>query len=628
MTRKQKKQLLRIVISGVLFLVLRLGLAHILPPHADEAELPFYLVPYFIIGYDVLWRAARNIVHGRVFDENFLMIVATIGALGVGEYPEAVAVILLYQIGELFQSIAVGKSRRSISALMDIRPEEACVERDGGTVTVRPEEVAVGETLVIRPGDKIPLDGVVLEGCSALNTVALTGESAPREVIPGDSVISGCINQNGVLRVRTTKGYGESTVAKVLQLVESSAERKARSENFITRFARYYTPAVVIAAVAVALIPPLIVGDFREWFYRALEFLVVSCPCALVISVPLTFFGGIGGASRCGILVKGAGYLEALAKADAVVFDKTGTLTHGTFTVTAIHPQRVSQSAILELAALAESYSEHPIAQSLREAYGAQPDLSRVQTAEELPGLGLKAVVDGKTVYVGNQALMQQLGVDCRCGCRHVGTVVHLVLDDVYVGHIEISDTVKEDAPQTVRGLRRAGVRRVVMLTGDRREVAEATAGQLGITEVKAELLPADKVDAVKQLQAQLPAKKKLVFVGDGINDAPVLSQADVGVAMGALGSDAAIEAADIVLMDDRPGKLLTAMTVARGTRRIVIQNIVFALGVKAAVLVCSVCGVAPMWLAIAGDVGVAMLAILNAMRALYVPKAARLGKA
>lgn len=624
MSKKQRKQLVRILITAVLFAAVFL----ITEGHHAHEEHSFnlwhcllYLLPYLFIGWDILWRAARNLVNGQVFDENFLMSVATIGAFVSGDYHETVAVMLLYQIGELCQSVAVGKSRRSIRELMDIRPLEATVERDGEAVTVAPEEVAVGELLLVRPGDKIPLDGTVEEGQSSVNTVALTGESTPRSVIPGDTVISGCVNVSGLLRVRVTRPYAESTVAKVLELVEESSARKARSEQFITRFARWYTPFVVGAAMALAVLPPLFVGNWGEWFHRALTFLVISCPCALVISVPLSFFGGIGAASRRGILIKGAGHLEALSAVDTVVFDKTGTLTRGNFTVTAVHPHRVSEARIVELAALAECYSSHPIAQSLREAYGASPDTSRVQNAEELAGLGLRAVVDHQTVCVGNEALLESLGIDWHADCHHSGTVIHVALENEYVGHIEISDTIKEEASAALASLCQQGIRRTVMLTGDKHEVAAQTGETLGISEVYGELLPADKVEKVEALlQTQAP-RKKLMFVGDGINDAPVLCRADVGVAMGALGSDAAIEAADVVLMDDQLSKLALAIRIARRTRRIVFENIVFALGVKAVVLVWGALGEVGLWLAVFADVGVAMLAILNAMRTLKAPK-------
>ncbi len=616
MTRKQKKMLVRIFASAVLLI------AAVLIPYEGALRFLLFLPAYFVIGWDVLWRAAKNIIHGQVFDENFLMALATVGAFctgffGKGEYPEAVFVMLFYQVGELFQSYAVGKSRKSISALMDIRPDYANVERDGSLCRVDPEEVQVGDVIVIKPGEKAPLDGVVLEGRSSLNTSALTGESLPREVEPGDDVISGCINLNGLIRVQVTKVFGESTVAKILDLVENSSSKKAKAENFITKFARYYTPIVVVSAVLLAVAPPLFTGgNWAEWIERALIFLVVSCPCALVISVPLSFFGGIGGASRDGILVKGGNFLEILSDTEIVVFDKTGTLTKGVFNVTAIHPDRYSEGELLELAALAESYSDHPISRSLKDAYGMEIDAARVSDVEELSGRGVKAQVDGRLVCAGNDKLMEEIGVTWH-PCHRVGTTVHVAVNGEYAGHIVISDELKPDAAEAVASLKRAGVRKTVMLTGDAKAVGESVAKELGIDEVHAGLLPGDKVDRVEALLREKSERGKLAFVGDGINDAPVLSRADIGIAMGALGSDAAIEAADIVLMDDKPSKLAEAMKISKRTLRIVRQNIVFALAVKAAVLVLSAFGLSNMWEAVFADVGVSVLAILNASRAL-----------
>lgn len=615
MTPKQKKMLTRIAVSAVLFGAAEgLTRAVSLP---GWAVLTVFLVPYLAIGWDILWRAARNIAHGQVFDENFLMALATLGALAIGEYPESVFVMLFYQVGEFFQSWAVGRSRQSIAALMDIRPDYANLEENGSTRRVDPEDVTVGETIVIRPGERVPLDGVVLEGVSTLNTAALTGESLPRDIQPGDDVISGCVNLTGVLRVRTTKEFGDSTVAKILDLVENAGSRKARSEQFITRFARWYTPVVVGSAVLLAVLPPLITGgDWAKWLEQALIFLVISCPCALVISVPLTFFGGIGGASRQGVLVKGSNYLEALARTETVVFDKTGTLTRGVFNVTAIHPDECSEARLLELAALAESYSTHPIARSLREAYGLDIEEGRVTGVEELAGRGVKAEVDGRPVYVGNDRLMEEVGASWH-PCHHVGTTVHVAFRGEYLGHIVISDEIKPDAREAIAALKRTGIRRTVMLTGDAQTVGEAVGRELGLDEVHAQLLPADKVDRVERLLAEKSPKGTLAFVGDGINDAPVLSRSDVGIAMGALGSDAAIEAADVVLMDDKPSKIAAAISIARRTLSIARQNIIFALGVKAVFLIMGLFGVANLWEAVFADVGVSVLAILNAARAL-----------
>ncbi len=619
MTRKQKKMLLRIAVSAVLLV------AAVLIPYEGPWRFLLFLPAYFVIGWDVLWRAIRNIAHGQVFDENFLMALATVGAFctgffGEGEYPEAVFVMLFYQVGELFQSYAVGKSRKSIASLMDIRPDYANVEREGKLIQVDPEEVAVGDAITVKAGERIPLDGVVLEGQSMVNTSALTGESMPRQVQPGDDVISGCVNQSGLLRVQVTKPFGESTVQKILDLVENSSSKKAKAENFITKFARYYTPIVVFGALALALVPPLFLGDWVGWVQKALIFLVVSCPCALVISVPLSFFGGIGGASRQGILVKGGNYLEVLANTEIVVFDKTGTLTQGVFNVTAIHPEESSESSLLEMAALAESYSDHPISRSLKEAYGKELDESRVGQVEELSGRGVRAQVDGKTVCAGNDKLMDSMGVKWR-PCHHVGTIVHVAVDGQYRGHIVISDEVKGDAKQAIAALKAQGVRKTVMLTGDTKTVGEAVARDLGLDEVYAQLLPGEKVAKVEALLEQKSSKGKLAFVGDGINDAPVLSRADIGIAMGALGSDAAIEAADIVLMDDKPSKIAKAMEISKGTLRIVRQNIVFALAVKIVVLALTPFGLSNMWEAVFADVGVMVIAILNASRALKAGK-------
>lgn len=615
MSKKQKRMLARLVAAAVLF-------AAALPlPLTGLARLAVFLLPYAVVGWDVLWRAVRNIAHGQVFDENFLMALATIGALATGEYPEAVFVMLFYQVGELFQSYAVDQSRKSITALMDIRPDYANMEVDGQLQQVDPEDVAVGDTIVIKPGERIPLDGVVLEGSTTVDTAALTGESLPREAGPGDDVISGCVNLSGLLRVQVTRPFEESTVSKILDLVENASGRKAKAEHFITKFARYYTPIVVLAAVVLAFLPPLFTSiQWVESIHRALNFLVVSCPCALVISVPLSFFGGIGGASRDGILVKGGNYLEVLARTEIVVFDKTGTLTQGVFNVTAIHPDDCSEGQLLELAALAESWSDHPISRSLKEAYGKELDSARVSEAEELSGRGVRAVVDGHTVCAGNDKLMEDIGVSWH-PCHRVGTTVHVAADGVYLGHIVISDQVKPDAKEAIAALKAQGVRKTVMLTGDAREVGEDVAGRLGLDEVHTQLLPAGKVEQVETLLKQVSSKGALAFVGDGINDAPVLSRADVGIAMGGLGSDAAIEAADIVLMDDKPSKIAHAIAIARRTLAIVRQNIVFALAVKLLVLVLSAAGWASMWAAVFADVGVSVIAILNAMRCLRQPK-------
>ena len=616
MSKKQKRMLRRILASAVLFVIC------VLLPVSGWPRLLVFLAPYGVIGWDVLWRAVRNIAHGQVFDENFLMALATVGALAIGEYPEAVFVMLFYQVGELFQSYAVDQSRKSITALMDIRPDYANMEGpDGQLEQVDPEDVAVGDTIIIKAGERIPLDGVVLEGSSTVDTAALTGESLPRQVESGDDVISGCVNLSGLLKVRVTKVFEESTVAKILDLVENSASKKAKAEHFITKFARYYTPIVVLAAVALAILPPLFTSiQWVDSIQRALNFLVVSCPCALVISVPLSFFGGIGGASKDGILVKGGNYLEVLARTEIVVFDKTGTLTRGVFNVTAIHPDHCDQGQLLELAALAECWSDHPISRSLKEAYGREMDSSRVSNVEEVAGRGVKAVVDGHTICAGNDKLMEDIGVSWH-PCHRVGTTVHVASDGVYLGHIVISDEVKPDAKEAVAALKAAGVRKTVMLTGDAQAVGEDVAKQLGLDEVHTQLLPADKVERVEELLKEVSPKGALAFVGDGINDAPVLSRADIGIAMGGLGSDAAIEAADIVLMDDKPSKIAHAIRIARRTLSIVRQNIVFALAVKLLVLVLSAVGLVSMWAAVFADVGVSVIAILNAMRALKAGK-------
>ncbi len=628
MTRKQKKTLIRIIVAAAL-----LALAVLLPPVRVPFEIPLftsrldggvysispiwlYLAAYFTIGWDILWKAIRNIGHGQVFDENFLMCVATIGALVLGETSEAVGVMLFYQVGELFQSVAVGKSRRSIAQLMDIRPDTANVERDGQILEVDPDEVAVGEIIVIRPGEKVPLDGVVIEGASSLNTAALTGESAPRDVEAGGELLSGCINITGLLKAKVTKEFGQSTVAKILDLVENAASKKAKAENFITRFARYYTPAVVFAALALAVIPALITGEWGIWVHRALTFLVISCPCALVISIPLSFFGGIGGASAQGILVKGGNYLELLAKTETVVFDKTGTLTQGVFEVSALIPAPgVTEGELLECAALAERHSGHPIAQSLRRALGREIDPSRVADVEEVPGHGVSALVDGRRVLAGNEKLMKKESVAFQ-PCAQPGTVVHVAREGQYLGCAVITDQVKPTAPAAIQALRAGGIR-TVMLTGDSEAVGQAVAAQLGLDEVHAQLLPGDKVERLEELLRRKSEKGVLAYVGDGVNDAPVLSRADVGIAMGAMGSDAAIEAADVVLMDDDPAKLVRAMDIARKCLRIVRENIVFALGVKALFLVLGAMGRTTMWGAVFSDVGVAVIAILNATRML-----------
>ena len=635
MNKKQRRWRNRIVVAIAIFaVIMAVDEAGLLASAFGArgsvyAAFVLYLVPYLIAGHDVLAKAARNLARGEAFDECFLMTVATIGAFAMVLFPdtdphmaEGAAVMLFYQVGELFQSYAVGQSRKSIAAMMDIAPEYANVERDGELVQVDPAEVAVGTVVVIKPGERVPLDGVVCEGSSQLDTAALTGESVPRHVGSGSEVVSGCVNMTGLLHVRTTKPYGESTVARILELVENASEKKARTESFITRFARVYTPAVVLSALALAVVPPLAgMGAWSDWILRGLTFLVVSCPCALVISVPLSFFGGIGGASRLGILVKGSNYLELLAKVDTVVFDKTGTLTSGTFNVVAIHPEAgVEADYVLSLAAHAEAFSDHPIAVSVREAYSGRIDRERIRDVREESGHGVSARVDEHVVLVGNDRLMAEHGASWH-DCDLTGTVLHVTVDSAYAGHIVIADVVKDDAEAAVRELHDAGVRRCVMLTGDRADVAEAVGGRLGLDEVRAQLLPQDKVAEVERLLAEEREGGRLAFVGDGINDAPVLTRADVGIAMGAMGSDAAIEAADVVLMDDRPSKIASAMRVARKTMRIVWQNIVFAIGVKVLILVLAALGLANMWLAVFGDVGVAVIAILNAMRAMRVER-------
>lgn len=622
MTKKLKKRLKKIIIGAVIFIVAIL-LSHMLPILGKYyIDLLLFLIAYFIIGGDVVKKACTNIVKGQIFDENFLMLIATVGALFVGEYHEAVAVMLFYQVGEWFQSYAVNNSRKSIKELMNIRPDYANVLRDGEEQMVSPEEVAIDELLIVKPGERIPLDGVVEKGSTTLDTMALTGESMPREAQEGDSVISGCINLTGVVQVRVTKTFAESTVTKILDLVENATSKKAETENFITRFAKYYTPGVVIAAALLAVLPPLLLQQpFSEWVYRALSFLVISCPCALVISIPLSFFGGLGGASKAGILVKGSTYLEQLAKAEMVVMDKTGTLTKGNFAVKEIQPLSadISPETLLEVTALAECYSNHPISVSIKNRYGKEMDAGRLESAEEIAGFGVKAVVDGRMYHVGNDKLMRQIGVVVP-EVEPVGTVVYTALEGRCLGYLLIMDEEKEDAKTCIAGLKKNGVRRIVMLTGDRKEAAAHVAGSLGITEYQAELLPADKVANVEKLFEDKSEKGKLVFVGDGINDAPVLARADIGIAMGGLGSDAAIEAADIVIMTDEPAKIVKAMDISKKTLAIVHQNIVMALGIKLLVLILAALGYASMWAAVFADVGVAFIAILNAMRAMKVP--------
>ena len=621
MNKKQKRVLIRIIVTALLIIILS-----VLPA---EGYLKFglYMIPYLVIGYDILKKAFKGILNKQVFDENFLMAVATVGAIVLGDYAEGVAVMLFYQIGELFQSYAVGRSRRNISELMDIRPDYANIERDGKLEKVAPDEVEIGTVIVVQPGEKIPIDGIITEGRTTLNTSALTGESLPREAESGDEVISGCINMTGVLKIETTREFGESTVSKILDLVENSSSKKSKSENFISKFARYYTPAVCYSALALAVLPPLVrilfMGlspEWGDWIYRALTFLVISCPCALVISIPLSFFAGIGGASKEGVLVKGSNYLETLAQTKCVVFDKTGTMTQGVFEVSGVHHSEMEDAKLLEYAALAESFSSHPISKSLQKAYGKEMDKTRVTDVEEISGNGVLAKVDGIAVAVGNAKLMKRLGMGYK-DCHQVGTVVHMAVDGEYAGHILISDRIKPHAKEAIRALKGAGVTKTVMLTGDAGNVAEQVAKELGITEVYSELLPADKVSKVEELLEGKPEKAKLAFVGDGINDAPVLSRADIGIAMGALGSDAAIEAADIVLMDDDPLKIAKAIRISRKCIRIVYENIYFAIGIKILCLILGAFGIANMWLAIFADVGVMVVAVLNAVRALFVQK-------
>ena len=625
LTKKQKKMLIRIIVSAALLAVF-MPLAHLIEL-PWWVELILFTVPYIIAGYDVLKAAAVNILHGRIFDEKFLMMVATLGAFGTGEYPEASFVMLFYQVGELFQSIAVGRSRKSIAKLMDIRPDYAVVIRDGHEDKVSPDEVAVGETIIIRPGEKIPLDGVITEGSSSVNTAALTGESAPVDLGLSDTVISGTLNLTGVIKVKTTSEFGQSTVSKILELVENASDKKAKVENFITKFAKWYTPAVVIAAVLLAVIPPVVTGIgnwdvWKVWLIRACVFLVVSCPCALVVSVPLSFFGGIGGASKRGILIKGAGYMEVLSKIDTVVFDKTGTLTKGVFAVEDIHASNIEKPELLDIAAACESFSSHPVAQSIVRAHEGHIDKSRISDVEEIAGKGIKAVLDGQTYYVGNGQLMDLCGAKWH-DCHLTGTIIHIARDtdegSEYLGHIVINDEIKEDSASAIKELKSLGVKELIMLTGDKAKVAQSVAEKIGLTGHHAELLPADKVAKVEELLEKSGAK--LAFVGDGINDAPVLMRADVGIAMGAMGSDAAIESADVVLMDDKPSKIAEAVRIARKTMRIVWENIIFALAVKVIILVLGAVGIANMWLAVFGDVGVLIIAILNAVRCMRVKK-------
>ncbi len=622
MTKKQKKALIRIIISVAL-----VGLISLLPVKG-YLRFGMFMIPYLVIGYDILRKAGKGIMNRQVFDENFLMAVATIGAIALGDYTEGAAVMIFYQIGELFQSYAVGKSRRNISELMDIRPDYANIRTESGELEqVDPDEVEIGSIIVVQPGEKVPIDGIIVEGKSSLNTSALTGESLPRDAAAGDEIISGCINMTGVLEIKTTREFGESTVSKILDMVENASSRKSRSENFISKFAHYYTPIVCYLAAALAILPPLvsilflrIAPNWGEWIFRALTFLVISCPCALVISIPLSFFAGIGGASRSGVLVKGSNYLETLAQTSCVVFDKTGTLTQGVFAVASVHPAGMTEAELLEYAALAESYSGHPISKSLQKAYGKSADQNRIGEVEEISGNGVKAVIDGKEVAVGNDKLMKKLGVSYE-ESNEIGTIVHVAIDGKYAGNILISDQSKPTSAEAIKSLKKAGVCKTVMLTGDRRNVAEHVAKELGLTEYYAELLPADKVTSVEKLLAEQGSHDKLAFVGDGINDAPVLSRADIGIAMGAMGSDAAIEAADIVLMDDDPMKIVKAIKIARKCIRIVYENIYFAIGIKVICLILGALGIANMWAAIFADVGVMVIAVLNAIRALSVKK-------
>ena len=627
MNKKQKKMMTRIIIAAALLIVL-----HFIPITGIPRFI-CYLAIYLEIGYDILKKASKGIKNGQVFDENFLMAIATVGAFGLavyeksGDYNEAIAVMLFYQIGELFQSYAVGKSRRNISELMDIRPDYANIEKDGKLEQVDPDEVEIGSIIVVQPGEKVPIDGVIIEGSTTLNTSALTGESLPRNAKPGDEIISGCINMTGVLRIRTTKEFGESTVSRILELVENSSSRKSRSENFISKFARYYTPAVCYGALALALLPPIVnllflhnPAQWGQWVYRALTFLVISCPCALVISIPLSFFAGIGGASNAGVLVKGSNYLETLAQTKYVVFDKTGTLTKGVFEVAGVHHNTMEEAKILEYAALAESFSTHPISRSLKTAYGKEIDQNRVTDVEEISGNGVTAKVDGVSVAVGNAKLMKRIGVEA-VECHQIGTVIHVAINGAYAGHILIADVPKPTSKEAIANLKKHGIKETVMLTGDIDKVAQQVAGELGVDRVYSELLPADKVTKVEELLAKKTAKEKLAFVGDGINDAPVLSRADIGIAMGALGSDAAIEAADVVLMDDDPQKIVKAIRIAKKCMRIVYENIYFAIGIKVICLILGAVGIANMWVAIFADVGVMVIAVLNAIRTLFVKK-------
>ncbi|MDD6207088.1 MAG: heavy metal translocating P-type ATPase [Clostridiales bacterium] len=621
MTKKQKKMLARIIVTFVVLAVLVVGEHTIWPDGTGSnwAAILIYLVVYLVIGYDIVYKALRNISHGQVFDENFLMMIATFGAFGVGEYSEAVAVMLFYQVGELFQGYAVGKSRQSISDMMDICPEYANIEVDQELRQVDPDDVEVGDIIIVKPGERIPLDGVVMEGESLVDTAALTGESVPRKVQAGNEIISGCVNGSGTLKVKVTKEFDDSTVAKILELVENASSKKAKVENFITRFAKYYTPVVTIGAVLLAILPPLLFGGvFSDWIQRACIFLVISCPCALVISVPMGFFGGIGAASRLGVLVKGSNYLEALAEMTTIVFDKTGTLTKGEFKVSKMYPKNVLKEELLEMAALGEGYSNHPIAGSIKEAYGKTLDLSRISDAQEIAGHGIRVRIDGKETLVGNEKLMKEETIDY-IPCKENGTVVYVARQGVFLGTILISDTVKEGVKEAIRDMKKVGVKHCVMLTGDRKETADQVAGELGIDEVHAELLPQDKVAKVEQLLKKKKGKEKLAFAGDGINDAPVLTRADIGIAMGSMGSDAAIEAADVVLMDDDVRKIASVVRISRKTLSIVKQNIVFALGVKAVVLILGACGMANMWEAVFADVGVSVIAIINSMRTLKV---------
>lgn len=621
MTRKQKKQLYRILAAFII-----LSLNEILPL-SQNAEIAVFLISYAVIGWDIVWKACTNILHGQVFDENFLMTIATIGAICLGDYAEGVAVMLFYQVGELFQSYAVSKSRRSIAGLMDIRPDYANILRNGNVEQIDPDEVTVGDVILVKPGERVPLDGIILEGNSSLDTSALTGESLPREVGVGTEVISGCINQSGTLRISVTKPYGESTVAKILDLVENASSKKSKSEAFITRFAKYYTPSVVVAALLLAIIPPLFVGQpFAVWLHRALTFLVISCPCALVISVPLSFFGGIGGASKCGVLIKGSNYLEALAKTETVVFDKTGTLTKGSFAVTGYYPQDISKSRLLEMVAYAEKDSNHPISRSIKKAYGKKIEDNRVKNVLELAGHGIQATIDGKIILAGNAKLMEKKQIKFS-PIEETGTIVYIAEDGIYRGGLLIEDEIKPDSALAIQELKNSGVQKTVMLTGDGRAVGMKVANKLGIDEAYTELLPADKVEYMEQLLSETSEKGKLAFVGDGINDAPVLARADIGIAMGGLGSDAAIEAADVVIMTDEPSKIASAIGISRKTLRIVHQNIAFALGVKAFVLLLGAVGIATMWAAVFADVGVSVIAILNTIRALKVPKVERIEK-